>query len=275
MSRGVAVVTGGASGFGSAICDRCANEGFDVALLDIDGDRAMSKAKSVADAYGIAALGLGVDVGNSDEVERVAAAVDRGLGGADLVFSNVGVQQIGALENFPDQAWAWLLDINVVGSARVARSFLPLLRRSNEPHLVFTASSSVLVPATHLAAYQASKFAVLGIAETLRLELADDGIAVSVLFPSGMMTRHLESSLLARPATVAGEIAPAGDIEAMLASNAGFSADVTTPEEASRRVLEEVLAGEPYIVTHGDLVGGLIERQATMLAAAERARDRQ
>jgi NAD(P)-dependent dehydrogenase (short-subunit alcohol dehydrogenase family) len=167
-----------------------------------------------------------------------------------------------------------MLDINVVGSARVARAFLPHLQRSAQPHLVFTASSSVLVPATHLAAYQATKFAVLGLAETLRLELAGDGIAVSVLFPSGMTTRHLESSLLARPEAVAGEIAPAADIEAMLASNAGFATDVATPEDAARYVLDDVLAGEPYIITHGDLVAGLDDRQTAMLAAARRAQGR-
>jgi NAD(P)-dependent dehydrogenase (short-subunit alcohol dehydrogenase family) len=294
VTQGVAVVTGGASGFGWAIADQCAARGFDVAVLDIDGDRAAAQATALTAGRSIRALGLRVDVGVGVEVEDVAATVQQELGGVDLVFSNVGVQQIGALERFSDEAWAWMLDINVVGSARVARAFLPDLRRSaqrsaqgssgrssgrssrrsSRSHLVFTASSSVLVPATHLAAYQATKFAVLGLAETLRLELAGDGIAVSVLFPSGMATRHLESSLLARPASVGGEIAPAEEIEAMLASNPGFSADVATPEEAARHVLDDVLAGQPYIITHGDLVAGLAERQEAMAAAARRAQQR-
>jgi NAD(P)-dependent dehydrogenase (short-subunit alcohol dehydrogenase family) len=270
----VAVVTGGASGFGRALAAQCAARGFDVAVLDIDGERAVTCAQALAAGRGVRVLGLQVDVGAGGDVEGVAATVAGQLGGVDLVFSNVGVQQIGALERFSDEAWAWMLDINVVGSARVARAFLPHLRRSSRPHLVFTASSSVLVPATHLAAYQATKFAVLGMAETLRLELAGDGIAVSVLFPSGMTTRHLESSLLARPASVGGAIAPAGDIEAMLASNAGFAADVASPEEAARYVLDDVLAGEPYVVTHGDLVAGLSERQAALLGATRRAQER-
>jgi NAD(P)-dependent dehydrogenase (short-subunit alcohol dehydrogenase family) len=270
----VAVVTGGASGFGSALAAQCAARGFDIALLDIDPVRVAEVAHEIGGAHGVSVVGLGVDVGRPADVDNAAAAVERDLGGADVVFSNVGVQQIGALEHFSDEAWRWMLDINVIGSARVARSFLPLLRRSTDPHLVFTASASVMVPATHLAAYQATKFAVLGIAETLRLELAPDAVAVSVLFPSGMTTRHLESSLLARPEAVSGEIAPTADIEAMLASNAGFASDVATPEEAARNVLDAVLAGETYIVTHGDLVAGLVDRQTAMLAAAEQARDR-
>jgi NAD(P)-dependent dehydrogenase (short-subunit alcohol dehydrogenase family) len=272
--RGVAVVTGGASGFGRAIADRCADHGFDVALLDIDGERAAAEAASLTGERGVRATGLRVDVGDSKDVDAAAAAVERELGAAALVFSNVGVQQIGAFDGFGDDAWSWMLDINVMGSARVARSFLPQLRRSDDAHVAFTASSSVLVPATHLAAYQTTKFAVLGLAETLNLEWAADGIAVSVVFPSGMMTRHLESSLAARPGSVAGEIAPAGDIEAMIGSNPGFATDVATADAAARHVVDEVLAGERYIVTHGDLVDGISQQQQLVRRAAERARDR-
>ena len=196
------------------------------------------------------------------------------LGGADLVCSNVGVQQIGALETFSDDAWRWMLDINVIGAARVARSFLPALRRSPRAHLLFTASSSVLVPASHLAAYQASKFAVLGLAETLRLEWQEHGIEISVVFPSGMITRHLESSLAARPGTVDGEIAPGDDMRAVLASNPAFARDAVTADVAARHVVDDVLAGARYVVTHGDLVESLADQQAHLLAAAERARDR-
>jgi NAD(P)-dependent dehydrogenase (short-subunit alcohol dehydrogenase family) len=245
-----------------------------VALLDLDGDRAIDEAAALAREHGVQVIGRRTDVGDAADVVAAAAAVAQELGGVDLVFSNVGVQQIGALEGFGDEAWAWMLDVNVIGAARVARSFLPQLRRSRQAHLAFTASSSVLVPASHLAAYQASKFAVLGLAETLRLELADDGIAVSVVFPSGMITRHLESSLAARPGTVAGEIAPDADMEAMIASNPGFIRDVATAEVAASAVVDEVLAGEAYIVTHGALVEPLLEQQARVRRAAERARDR-
>ena len=269
---GVAVVTGGASGFGLAIARSCAARDYAVALLDIDGERAAAEAATVA--QGGRAIGLAIDVADPSAVERAASAVRAQLGGADLVFSNVGVQQIGAFDGFSDEAWAWMLQVNVLGAARVARSFLPLLRDSDRPRLAFTASASVLVPASRLAAYQASKFAVLGLAETLRLELAADGISVSVIFPSGMITRHLESSLAARPASVGGDIAPADDAEAMLASNPGFARDVSSAEEAARDVLDEVLAGEPYIVTHGDLLDGVLASQALIRRAAERGRDR-
>jgi NAD(P)-dependent dehydrogenase (short-subunit alcohol dehydrogenase family) len=273
-SNGVAVVTGGASGFGLALAQECAGSGLDVALIDIDGERVVAEAAALADRHQIRALGLGADVSDSADVGRAAADVERRLGVSDVVFSNVGVNQIGAFETFADDAWTWLLDVNVIGAARVARAFLPQLRRSHRPRLAFTASSSVLEPATHLAAYQVTKYAVLGLGDSLRRELADDEIAVSVIFPSPMMTRHLESSLAARPGSIDADIAPAAAVEAMVAGNEAFARDVATAEDAARHVLEDVLAGEPYVVTHGNIVDATAERAEALVRATQRARER-
>ena len=267
----VAVITGGASGFGLALADRCADHGMDVALLDLDADRAGAEATSIAESQGVQAVGLGVDVSEAASVEAAAAAVEERFGQVDLVVSNVGVQLFGAVERFTDDEWKWVLDVNVVGSARVARSFIPMLRRT-KGRLAFTTSASVLDPASRLGAYQASKFAVWGLAETLRLELAGDGIGVSVIFPSGMMSRHLETSEAAQPDHVRRPIADESDFVAMAESNPDMTAALATPEDAARGVLTALLAGEPYVITHGDLVGAVDTRSALLRQAAEAAR---
>ena len=161
--------------------------------------RAVAEAARVAAAQPVQTLGLAVDVSDAASVDAAAAAVEERFGAVDLVVSNVGVQLFGAVEAFRDEEWRWLLDVNVIGSARVARAFLPLLRKAERGRLAFTTSSSILDPASRLGAYQASKFAVWGLAETLRLELAEDGIGVTVIFPSAMITRHLETSEAAQP----------------------------------------------------------------------------
>ena len=74
-----------------------------------------------------------------------------------------------------------------------------------------------------------------GLAETLRLELADDGIGVSVIFPSGMMSRHLETSEAAQPDHLRRPIADDGDFDAMIASNPEMAAMLATPEDAAGR----------------------------------------
>jgi len=272
-STGVAVVTGGASGLGRALGERCAARGYALALLDLDGERASSEAAAIAAEHGVPAMGRRVDVGDAADVEAAAAAVAAELGPADVVFSNVGVQQIGALENFPDEAWSWILDVNVIGAARVVRAFLPQLRQSSNAHLAFTGSASVLAPASQLAAYQASKFALLGLADSLRVELAGDGIQVATVFPSAMFTRHLESSLAARPDGVEGEIAPESSIQELVRSNP-YLTDGATAEVAASAVLDELLDGHPYIVTHGNLVEAVEQRHELVLDGARRARDR-
>ena len=268
-----AVITGGASGFGRALAERCASRGMPVALLDLDGERAGSEASTLAEQHGIEAIGITVDVADASSVDAAAAEVEQRLGAVDLVVSNVGVQLFGAVERFTDDEWRWVLDVNVVGSARVARAFIPSLRRSERGHLAFTTSSSVLDPGARLGAYQASKFAVWGLAETLRLELVEDGISVTVVFPSGMITRHLETSEAAQPGHLRRPIGEEGDFVAMVESNPAMASAVATPEDAARRVIDEILAGEPYVVTHGDLVDAVAQRAEHIGRAATVARD--
>ena len=267
----VAVITGGASGFGRALGDRCAAHGFRVALLDRDGSRAEAEAEALAATHDVDAFGMSVDVADSDEVRAAAEAVGERFGRADLVISNVGVQLFGAIDRLTDDEWRWVLDVNVTGSARVASNFLPLLRSAPKGRLAFTTSSSVLDPASRMAAYQASKFAVWGLAETLRIELADDGISVSVILPSGMISRHLETSSDAQPDNIRRPIGDEDDFTVMLASNPGLAEAVITPEDAAHRVIDAILADEPYVITHGDLLDAVERRAVQLRVAAEAA----
>lgn len=124
-------------------------------------------------------------------------------------------------------------------------------------------------PAARLGAYQASKFGLVGLAETLRIELAGDGIGVSIVYPSGMLTRHLESSAQARPAALGpGEVSD-DDLTAMMASRPMTESDLTTADDAAERAVAGVLAGEPYVVTHGDLSEPVSARHAAIEAALD------
>ena len=267
----VVVITGGASGFGLGLADECAQRGMRVVVLDRDGARAVREADALGAAYGIDTFSMAVDVAVDDQVRLAAEEVAERFERVDVLISNVGVQLFGEVERFTDAEWQWMLDVNVVGAARTVRAFLPHLRRADRPRLAFTTSSSVLSPASRLGAYQATKFAVWGLAETLRLELADQ-IAVSVIFPSGMTSRHLESSTEAQPEHVRRVIGQPEDFEQMMASNPDMTTALSTPGEAAQRVVEAILAGQPYVVSHGDLVGAVSTRADALRRAAEAAR---
>ena len=128
----------------------------------------------------------------------------------------------------------------------------------------------MLAPAVRLGAYQASKFAVMGFGETLREELADEGIGVTLLFPGGMITRHLESSAEARPADLEPSREDPGDLTAMLEHRPMADGDVVTPDHAIRNLLADLEADEPYSLTHGSHRPVYEQRRAAMDAAFDR-----
>ena len=271
----IAVVTGAGSGLGAAMARVYAGAGMAVASLDIDERAAEATALMLAEDFGVPTTALRTDVGDAGSVEAAARHVSSTLGGCDLLAANVGVQQFGAIERLTEQDWEWILNVNVMGTVRSVREFLPLIRsRTGWRHIVVTASSGALSPAVRLGAYQTTKFAVMGFAETLRQELADEGIGVSILFPAGMMTRHLESSALARPPQFGESVTLPGDIEAMLAGSQMVDGDVVTAEEAVGGLLDELLSNQPYVLTHGSYRTSYNQRRDAIDAAFDRMEHR-
>jgi NAD(P)-dependent dehydrogenase (short-subunit alcohol dehydrogenase family) len=271
---GTAVVTGAGSGLGAAMAERFAAQGMSVVALDIDGERAEQTAQAVRSAGGMAKA-VQVDVASRAAVESAARLTLEEFGSCNVLCANVGVQQFGAIERLGEQDWRWVLDVNVMGVVRTVDAFLPLLRAaSGTRRIVLTSSSAALVPGVRLGAYTASKFAVMGYGETLRLELEPEGIGVSILFPAGMRTRHLESSARARPGDIGQWTMMPDDIQAMKESRKlDDAAHVVTPEHATRNVLRDLEENRRYIVTHGDYRDAFVERSDDILVALERARD--
>ncbi len=272
LSGKVAVITGAGSGLGAAMGRVFAQAGAGVAVLDIDEAAAQQVAAELARELGVPTTARCVDVGQADDLVAAAEHVQTTVGGCDVLCANVGVQQTGAIDRLTDDDWRWVLDVNVLGTVRTVRAFLPLIRHATGwRRIVLTASSSVLAPAVRLGAYQTTKFAVMGFGETLRYELAGEGIGVTVLFPGGMITRHLESSAAARPASATQTGGDQDeDLTAMLAHRPLGQGDLVMPDQAVRNLLADLEADEPYCITHGDHRRAYDERQQAMAAALDR-----
>lgn len=271
LSDRIAVVTGGGSGLGAAMGRAFAGAGMAVALLDIDGPAAEETAAALARDHGVPTTSLRVDVGDPASVAAAARHVHEALGGCDVLCANVGVQQFGAIDALTEDDWRWLVDVNVLGTVRTVREFLPLIRaRQGWRRIVITASANALAPTVRLGGYQTTKFAVMGFGETLRHELAPEGIGVNLLFPGGMVTRHLESSIKARPAELGPTEVSQDDLEAMLAHRPMGEDDVLPPDEAIRNLLADLMADEPYTITHGTFRSAYAERRDALEDAFDR-----
>jgi NAD(P)-dependent dehydrogenase (short-subunit alcohol dehydrogenase family) len=266
-----AVVTGGASGLGAAMARLFASEGMRVVVADIAAEGAADVARSL-EASGARAVAARVDVGDPGSLEALAETAAEAFGGCDLLAANVGVQRIARFEAMTQGEFAWLIHTNVVGTADTVRAFLPQLRASPDAHVLITGSVSSLVATRGLVGYAASKMAVLGLAEGLRLELAPGGIAVTALLPGGMATSHLASSDRARPAHL-GAPAPLdptliGEVAAALSPTPDA---LLEPARAIRNLIAALREERPYLVTHGPIPAAFEERIAALRAAVARA----
>lgn len=278
FTGGVAVVTGGGSGLGASMAQRFAERHMTVCILDIDGEQAEHTARAI-EKKGGKAVALQVDVADRAALEAAAYQIERSVGHCSILCANVGVQQFGAIGALSENDWRWVLDVNVMGVVHTVDTFLPLMRKTPQPipkasrprHILITSSSAAYSPGIRMGAYTTSKYAVMGYGETLRLELADEGIGVSILFPAGMATRHLQSSQSARPAALGPSEIRRDDIDAMMQSRKiDVGGHVATADHATRHLLEELSQNRRYIITHGDCREAITTSFEELLAAQDR-----
>ncbi|MEU9448979.1 SDR family NAD(P)-dependent oxidoreductase [Streptomyces sp. NPDC048277] len=181
----VAVVTGAASGVGLGLAERFAAEGMKVVLADIEEAPLQAAAERIR-AGGAEAVAVRTDVRFEEDVRRLADAAVSAFGSVHVLCNNAGVETGGEFSDVPAESWKWVLDVNLWGVIHGCRVFLPLLRQQEEAHIVNTGSGSsfsAALPA--FAPYATSKFAVLGLTESLDMELRanDEPVRVSFLAP--------------------------------------------------------------------------------------------
>jgi len=185
----VVVVTGGASGIGRALCLRFAAEGARaVVVADLDGAGAGAVAAGIAPTVG--ALGLQVDVGRADDVQRLVDTATERYGRVDIFCSNAGII-VRADEDAPLAEWQRHWDVNVMAHVHAARAVLPQMLARGEGCLVQTASAAGLLGQVNAAPYSVTKHAAVGFAEWLSMAHGDAGIRVSCLCPQGVLTPML------------------------------------------------------------------------------------
>jgi 2-keto-3-deoxy-L-fuconate dehydrogenase len=183
----VAVVTGGISGIGAATARLLQERSARVAVLDRSTDGAPDGV-----------LALRCDVTDTPAVDAAIAEVVERLGGLDVVINNAGIGAVGDVSQNDDAEWARVLDINVIGMARVTRAALPHLRRSSHAAVVNTCSAVAFIGVRQRALYGASKGAVLALTLAMAADHASDGIRVNAVAPGTTDTpwvaRLLESA---------------------------------------------------------------------------------
>lgn len=182
----VAVVTGGASGIGAAAGTLLLQRGAQVAVLDLSTQGAPEGALAIA-----------CDVTDSRSVDAAIAAVIDAYGQLDILVSNAGIGAVGDVAANEDAQWAHVLDVNVIGMARVARAALPHLRRSAHAAIVNTCSAVAFLGVRQRALYSASKGAIEALTLAMAADHVREGIRVNAVAPGTTMTPWVERLLAA------------------------------------------------------------------------------
>jgi NAD(P)-dependent dehydrogenase (short-subunit alcohol dehydrogenase family) len=254
----VAVVTGGASGIGRAIAERCVAEGMRVVLADIEEPALQNAAKAMnAHPYQ-------VDVSDAAAVEAMAEAVYKEFGAVHLLFNNAGVgSDVKPVWAQPLETWKWVIGVNLYGVIHGLHSFVPrMLAAGEEGHVVNTASVAGLIAGPMISPYFATKHAVVGLSESLfkELKMGNARVGASVLCPAFVKTRIAESARN-RPGAVAAASEP-GDASAIRAMvDAGVS-----PESIADKVFDAIEADQFWILTHPETDEAISGRVDGMLA---------
>ncbi len=178
----VAVVTGASAGIGRATALAMARQGARVVLAARRRDRLEALAREIR-AAGSQALVVPADVARREDVRTVIGSAIEGLGRLDILVNNAGLGHYAPLEETPPEVFQYLWDVNVMGMVYGIQEALPFMRRQGRGHILNVSSVAGKRGGAGNSAYNATKFAQIGISEALRLELWRTGIYVSVVCP--------------------------------------------------------------------------------------------
>ena len=263
----VAFITGGASGIGLGVARTLARAGVKVAIADVRAEAVRAAAAALAQ-QGLNALAVELDVSDRKAWAAAADLVERQLGPVQILCSNAGVNFVGATQAATYEDWDFALQVNLGGAISAVKTFVPrMLAGGRGGHIVITSSVSGLYSNGGAGVYVTTKYALVGLAESLRADLKPAGIGVSVLCPGPVKSELFESTLAVRPRALAAT----GSVPIV---HPGVSREETpifttapSGDDVGRYVLDGIQRNELYILTHAEIRPVLEARARALLAA--------
>ncbi|MBL4850270.1 MAG: SDR family oxidoreductase [Planctomycetes bacterium] len=247
----IALVTGGASGIGRALCARLASEGARVVVSDIDGDAAQAFAAELA-AAGLTAEGATLDVTDAEAFRDWVQGAAKAHGRIDFLFNNAGIALVGEAHHQTLSDWEPVVRVNLHGVMHGVLAAYPLMVAQGHGHLVNISSVSGLIPAPHFAIYSATKHAVAGLSAALQIEASALGVRVSAVCPGFIETPIMENLQIT-------------DFDREK-TNAQIKPLAATADSCARAILRGVRRNRPVIVVTGHAKGMVfLQRHAPWL----------
>jgi NAD(P)-dependent dehydrogenase (short-subunit alcohol dehydrogenase family) len=244
----VAFVTGGASGIGLGIVRAFLGEGMKVVAADWNEEH-LAQAR-IALSGNNAVHFIKVDVADRADLKRAADEALATFGKIHVLVNNAGVGGGGNVDDPEFDEWDKAIAINLGGVVNGVKIFAPIIKAQGEGgHIVNTSSAAGIIPLPGMGAYSTSKYAVRGLTESLRLQLAPHGIGVSCLYPGAVKTALV--------------VVPEDDGEGadpMLVQLWEAMRNAMDPIEVGEIVVQAIRENRPHILTHGEFLDEVSER---------------
>jgi 3-hydroxybutyrate dehydrogenase len=191
------LITGSASGIGAGLATELARSGCHVVVSDLNPGEAETVAARLRSG-GYSAEALRLDVTSDDSVNAAVASVSRPI---DVLVNNAGLQHVAPLEEFPIAKWEYLIQVMLIGVARVTRAVLPGMRQRGFGRIINVGSIHSLVASPYKSAYVAAKHGLVGFSKALALETAGQDITVNTICPSYVRTPLVSRQIAAQANT--------------------------------------------------------------------------
>ena len=231
----VAVVTGGASGIGLALCEELLALGAGAVIpADLNEAKLNEECTRLAAAFPGKVLGVPTDITRQESVsDLIRQAAEFGSGRIDFLFNNAGLGLTKAFDDTNDADWKFAFDINFFGALHGIRAVLPVMRANGGGHVANTASGIVFSPMPFQTMYSATKAALMALTSSLRSELWDENIRFSTVIPGTVATPIWEKAGGAPPSAI-------------------------TPQQSAQGILQGVAANQRIIILTEDDKNGAI-----------------
>ncbi len=245
----VIVITGGSRGLGLALGREFGRRGGVIVLIARD-EAELERARADLAGRQIRCTTYVCDLGSTDPIRNVVAAIARDLGKIDLIVNNAGTMMVGPFDVMDDEDFKAAMDLHFWAPYHLVKAALPHLRKSRNAGIVNISSIGGHVAVPHMAPYAASKFALVGFSDALRAELAPEKIRVTTVAPGLMRTgSHVNALFKGDP----------GGEYAWFAISAALPLLSVSAERAARKIVDAAAAGR------GELTVGFAAKNARML----------
>lgn len=191
-----AIVTGSTSGIGQKIAEKLAKEGFDVLINGFgELEKILGMCSEMSKIYGVKVIYHAADLANANEIKEMISHAYELFGRIDVLVNNAGMQFVSSVDDFPDDKWQQIIDVDLTACFHAIKHCLPIMKKNSWGRIINISSVHGVVASINKAAYVAAKHGLVGLGKVVALENAKNGITCNTICPGWVLTALLQKQI--------------------------------------------------------------------------------